>query len=485
VIHAVKLQLLKSLYIICLAPLLASCATYRAEPISPADNGIALDSRTLNDARLTSFIHGALRTGATSDETVPWGLGTLTLAAIYYHPDIDVARAKLAASRAGVITAGQRPNPTLNFSGVFGTAAIVGGIPPAAIPATIGPVVNFLVETFGKRQARTEQAQNLAEAARWDIATAGWQVRARVRTGLLNLWAAQKGLSLTRQRLQLQQQLVGLLESRFANGEASALDVTRERINRAQAELSIRTFERTAAEARAQVAAAVGIPLRAMDGVKVSVEAFDHPGAVAAGISTGALRQKALTGRTDVLASLSDYAANQSALQLQVANQYPNLTLGPGYNYDIGVNKFILNPAIDFPIFNQNQGQIAQAIANRQQAAATFTALQAQIIGAIDAAVASYDGATRSLATADALLATEQRRQREVTSSFQAGNADRPTLVTTQLELAVIQTSRLDAVVAQRQALGTLEDALQQPIFDPGDTPSVPSTNPRMTAERY
>jgi len=466
----------------CIAALLAGCASYRAEPISPVASAAALDARTLDDPRLTRFVRGAAPEERASN-TIPWDVGTLTLAAIYYHPDIDVARAKLAASRAGVITAGQWPNPTLNFSGVFATAAVAGGIPPGAVPATIGPVVNFLIETFGKRQARTEQARNLAEAARWDVATAGWQVRGRVRTGLLSLWAAQQRLSVARSRLRLQLQLVGLLESRFADGEASALDVTRERINRAQVELTIGDSERAAAAARAQVATAIGVSLRALDGVTVSVDAFDHPSPPSQ-LSIGDLRKQALTGRTDVQASLADYEANQSALQLQVANQYPNPTLGLGYNYDIGVNKFILNPAIDFPVFNQNQGPIAQAVANRQQAAASFTALQAQIIGAIDAAVASYEATTRSLATADGLLAAEQRRQRQVRASFQAGDADRPTLVTTELELAVIQALRLDALIAQRQALGALEDALQQPIFDPGDTPSVPPTNPRMTAER-
>jgi len=464
--------------------LLTGCASYRAEPISPSSNAEALDSRTLHDPRLRNFVLASLAVEPVSAQRASWGLGTLTLAAIYYHPDLDLARAKLAGSQAGVITAGQRPNPTLNFSGVFATAAVAGAIPPGAVPATIGPVVNFMIETFGKRENRTKKAQHLVESARWDLATAGWQVRGRVRSALLSLWAAQQRLSFAQRRLQLQQQLVALLESRFSSGEASSLDVTRERINRAQVELSIRDTERSAADARAQLATAIGVPLRALDGVTVSFNAFDHPELPATDFSGGDLRQRALTGRTDVQALLAEYEAAQSAVQLEISNQYPNLTLGPGYNYDIGVNKFILNPAIDLPIFNQNQGQIAQAIANRQQAAANFTALQAQIIGAIDTAAMAYRTASGSLATADALVADEQHRQRQVASSFRAGGTDRPTFVTTELELAVIEASRLDALVVQRQALGALEDALQQPIFDPGETPLVPQTNPRMTAER-
>ncbi len=287
-------------------------------------------------------------------------------------------------------------------------------------------------------------------------------------------------MTLTRRRVDLQEQLVGLLERRLTLGEASSLDVTRERIDRAQIALTIRDLERAVADARVQLATAIGIPAHALDGVDLVLGAFDHPQPLTEDIVTRERRRRALTGRTDVQATLAAYEAAQSALQLEVANQYPNVTLGSGYIYEFGTNRFILSPTVDLPIFNQNQSQIAQAIANRQQAASKFTALQAQIIGAVDQAAAAYRSATQSLATADALLVEAQRRQRQVADSFRAGQVDRPTLVTTELELAAIQLSRLDPVVLQRQARGALEDALQQPLFDPDRWPYVPEENPRL-----
>ena len=463
----------------CIAVLLAGCASYRPAPLSPAANAVALDSRTLDDPRLQHFVLASLSSNREALPGPVWDLNKLTLAALYYHPDLEVARAKLAVSRAGIITAGQRPNPSLNFSAVFAS----GAIPPGAVPLTIGPVVNFLIETFSKRQDRTAQARHLAEAAREDVATTAWQVRGRVRTALLDLWAAQRRLDLERRQIGLRQQLVSLLQERFTAGLATALDLTRERIALAQTSLAIRDMSRLEAEARVQLATAIGVPVRALDDVKLSVTGFDHPAPPPARMFTGALRHRALTERTDVQASLAQYAAAQSALQLEIANQYPNLTLGPGYNYDTGLNKFILSPTIDLPIFNQNQGQIAQAIANRRQAAANLTALQAQIIGAIDGAAAAYRTTTQSLATANSLLAAEDSRQRQVRASFAAGETDRPTLVTTELEQAVIRASQFDVLVLQRQALGALEDALQQPIFDPNAALFGPRAGPRTTTE--
>src|SRR5207244_5176387 len=141
----------------------------------------------------------------------------------------------------------------------------------------------------------------------------------------------------------------------------------------------------------------------------LSFDAFEHARPLSDGVAGGELRRRALNGRSDVEAALAEYEAAQSALQLAVANQYPNVTLGPGYIYDIGVNKFSLSPALDLPVFNQNQGQIGEALAKRQEAAAKFTALQAGSIGAIDSALAAYRAATHQLATAAALLAGARR----------------------------------------------------------------------------
>jgi cobalt-zinc-cadmium efflux system outer membrane protein len=454
------------------APLLG-CASYKPAPISPVENGRALDSRSLENPRLQKFIGAELGNKGKADPPPTWDLSTLTLAAIYYHPDIAIAHAKLAGAEAGVITAAQIPNPSLSFEDLHYNATVAAW--------TAAPVINFVIETFGKREARTAQAQHLANAAVWDLATAGWQVRGGVRMALLNLWAAQHRLDLSRQRLELQDQLVGLLEQRFAVGEASSLDVMRERIARRQITFAIRSLERGAAGARAELATAIGVPVRALDSVGLLLEAFDHPPPIPAHPDTGELRREALTKRTDVQASLQEYEAAQASLKFEVAKQYPNITLSPGYIYDAGTNSYLLLPAFDLPVFNQNQGPIAQALANRKQASATFTALQARIIGVIDEAATAYRTATRSVATGDALRADDEHRARQIESQFRAGQLDRVMLVTAELGVAATALSRFDAVVQQRQAIGALEDALQQPLLDPGHWPVVPEQDPGLS----
>lgn len=89
-------------------------------------------------------------------------------------------------------------------------------------------------------------------------------------------------------------------------------------------------------------------------------------------LSTKTIRQHALTNRTDILRALADYAASQSALQLEVARQYPDVRLGPGYTFEVGEHRWsLIGAALTLPIFNQNQGPIAEAEARRREAAAS------------------------------------------------------------------------------------------------------------------
>ncbi|HZU91347.1 MAG TPA: hypothetical protein VE993_19000, partial [Stellaceae bacterium] len=109
---------------------LAACASYEPAALSPARNAHSLDTRSLNTPHLEKFIAAEL--GDTTDKPDPparWDLARLTLVALYYHPDIAIARSKLTAAEAAVITAGQRPNPGSSLTNVFGTAVTAGAIP--------------------------------------------------------------------------------------------------------------------------------------------------------------------------------------------------------------------------------------------------------------------------------------------------------------------------------------------------------------------
>lgn len=453
--------------------LLSGCATYRPVPISPTEAAAGFDGRTLAESRLQKFVALSIDPDRPSQPIVTWDLDRLTLAALYYHPDLALADAKLAVAEAAVTSATQRPNPSVNLAAAFGTSAVSGAITPGAIPATLGPVINFVIETFGKREKRTAQAARLADAAQWDVASASWQVRGRVRTVFVDLWAAQRRAALARRRLDLEDELVSLLDHRVGVGEISGVDAAREHITRAQIALASEELDASVLKGQVLLAEAIGISSEAAKEAQLNFGDLDHAVPDIDDRKLSALRRQALTERTDIRASLARYQASEAAVRLEVANQYPNLTLGSGYNYDFGVNKYVLDPSFDLPILNHNEGPLAVAMAERRKTAAEFSVLQGQIIGAIDEGMANYRSAILRSKMADTLVQGSIGAERGTLAAFENGQLDRPTLIAAELVTVTAQQSSLDAAIDLRRALGTLEDDFQTGLIDRPGLPTA------------
>ena len=128
---------------------------------------------------------------------------------------------------------------------------------------------------------------------------------------------------------------------------------------------------------------AVGVPVQALANIRLEFDLQRGPESVKE-LTSAEIRRTALTSRADVLGALAEYAASQAALQLEIAKQYPDIHLQPGYEFDQGDNKWGIGVSLELPVLNQNQGPIAEAKAKREEAAAKFTELQAKVMGEID-----------------------------------------------------------------------------------------------------
>lgn len=433
---------------------LTGCVHYQPRPLAPPATLDAIETRTLDNPDLASF----LRSNQHVSEWPPerWDLTTLTLVGFYYNPDLDVARADWAVARAGLVTAGERPNPDAGVAPGYNSTTPTSIVTPWILTLNL----DFTIETAGKRGHRIEQARQLSEASRLSIATAAWQVRSRVRQSLLDLFSAAETSALLERQRELQAAVVSLLERQFAAGAISPFELTQARIALDTISLASHDATRQQAEARVRLAGALGVTVRALDSVRIDVDRFRQvPGEV----PDSEARRQALLNRPDILGALAEYGASQAALQLEIARQYPDIHLGPGYEMDQADNKWTLGLSAALPMFNRNRGPIAEADARRTQAAARFTAVQARAIGEIDGALAGYRAALEKIGTTDTLLSQLRQQAASAQTQLAAGEISGLDLRVIQLQLAVSEMARLDALIKVQLALGSLEDAIQRP----------------------
>jgi cobalt-zinc-cadmium efflux system outer membrane protein len=436
----------------------AGCHRFRPVPLAPADSAVAFESRSLADPALRVAFERVVLGPIPRWPLTRWNVEALTLAALHFHPGLAVARAQWRVAEAGVLTAGRRANPALSV-----TPQYVVNSPAGVSPWVVASALDWPVETAGKRGHRIDHAEQLATSARLTLDAAAWTVRANVRARLVDLAAARARAEILASQSAVQQEIVGLLEQRLRAGAVSGAEVAPARVAALQIAADLAEAERQRRESRIRLATAVGVPVRALDGLEIvfpldgDLPAVEGP--------ADALRRHALQGRADVLAAVADYAASQSALQLEIARQYPDLRIGPGYEYDQGLNKWaVVGVSLELPVLDRNQGPIAEAEARRGEAAARLTDLQATVIDELDRALANRDAMRDALASAESLYAAEHDRARAAERAFRAGAVDRLVLRTAELTAIQAGRLRLDAQVRLQQALGDLEAAAQPPV---------------------
>lgn len=437
--------------------LLSGCAVYHPQPISPEKIASDFDARSLINEGLHTYLETNHVDGPWPRQS--WNLGTLTLVAFYYQPAFAEARAAWVATQAAEITAGERPNPSVTV-----TPAYDNQVPGTPTPWIVPVTFDVPVETAGKRGKRMAEANQLAEAARWDFIAVAWQTRSKVRTALLDLLAARENESLLTGQMLAQSNVVRLLEGQRAAGSVSDYEVTQARVTLETTQLARQDAVGQADQARAGLAGALGVPLHALSRMKFSFGPLDR---FPRDLTRPEVRRQALFNRADVRGALADYAASQAALQLEIANQYPDIHLGPGYAYNAGNagdNEWQLGLTVTLPVLNHNQGAVAEAEAKRSQAAAHFLSVQAAAMSEIDSALAGFNAALKESATAQSLRNDLRRQLDSVKAQAQLGEADALSLADAESAYYTGAQNHLNALVKAQQALGALEDAVQSPL---------------------
>jgi len=317
---------------------------YRPAPLAPAQTASSLAARSLNDPGLRRFVEQNLGHELNPWPPQGWDLPMLTLAAFYFSPELDTARTRVVAAEAAIVTAGARPNPTFTLT---------PGVPS---PYLLGFDFQVPIETAGKRGYRLEEARNLSEAAKLDLAETAWKVRSGVRAALLDDFTAVRNLALFRSEQETRSQQVRLLAQRLQVGDIARPELEASRFALLNTQVAMHAAEGRLAETRAALAAAMGIPVSGIQSVQLSWSDFEEPPSEQS-LSPKLVQAEAVLNRLDVRRALAEYAAAEGALQLEIAKQYPDFQIGPGYQLEERNSFFTVGLAVTLPIRDRNQGR--------------------------------------------------------------------------------------------------------------------------------
>jgi len=422
-----------------LALLLAGCARYQPRPLDLAVHPTEYRARRLDDPRLLAWVGRWSGTPAARG----WTGRQLALAALGMRADLARARADWRAAQAGERTAAQRLQP-----GVQGSVerAVSGSEGQSPWVVSLGALLN--VELGGKRGARVQQARARTAIAEAELRLTAWRVAREAQAAAQRLAGAEADLEAARREVGALSELEARERARYQEASLSSAELARTGTEVQAARADAATAEAAVLDARAALAGALAVPVGALDSVTVAVDSADCIGLEP--LQPDSIETLALTARPEIGRALAEYAAAESEVRLEVARQYPDLELGPGFIWDQGVHRWTLALALPNLFGFRNRAAINQAEAARAAAGARVAETQEFLLAEVAMAVNGCRGAALERAAADSQVVVAARAATLAQAAYQRGETSglEPALAA----LAVVRAERLRNAARTRVA---------------------------------
>jgi len=398
--------------------------------------------------------------------------GALTLAqaietTIARNPDLQASAFELKAADARITQAALRPNPEISLE-VDGLAARRIAASPDERQATLG--LSQVLELGDKRGRRIAVA-----GAERDVATTEQQAQqldalAEVVRRFIDVVAAQERVSLAAQTTSLTERTTKTIAARVAAARIPQAELSRAQIAVTRARADERQAESVLRGARRVLVAMWGetdVSFKSARADLLQLEPF---------VPLESLQER-MDRNPDLVRFASETRLREAELRLAQSQARPNLTVAVGLRRfqatgDVG---FTAGISAALPLFDRNQGAIAEARVRRQQTdsqeKATRIRLQAQLFALYQQLLSSRDllNTLQSEALPQARAALDQTQ-----FGYDRGRFSYLELGVAQQELVSLRAAVIDAAADYHRLTAEIERLTAEPIISEPTTRELP-----------
>lgn len=398
--------------------------------------------------------------------------------------DLLAARQRLAIAEGRLRQASLRPNPT--FDAEYGSPRLLGG--EAESDFSVGVSQTF--ELGGKRQKRVAVARLELSQVRAEVTAIERRLAAEIRTAYAGALASARQLDLLEKLIAANEELVRLTDARLKEGDVAPLDVNLVRVEtdrlKVQAISARSELETQILNLKNLIGADVAEPLRLQPQPA-------RPARLDLGLNE--LTELALKERSDLQAARLGEELGAARINLAKSGAVPNVSGSVRFSRSKGIvdlpetaggglaidrdNELTFGVSVDIPIFNRNQGEIASASAEREQAKRSREFLESTVRRDVAVAYRKYRAAAEQLVLyTTQILPRAEENLRSVRSAYGFGEFSVFDVVGEQRRLTENVTGYNQALRDYYTALAELETALGTVIPPTGFSSSPGSVLP-------
>jgi len=293
------------------------------------------------------------------------GAATTTIAgvlqyAIAHHPLLQIRQHEVEAARAKLVTAGLLPNPELTVD--------AGKVDDEAGPAVLNARLMFKLPIGPKREWRTAAAASGIRESQLGLSRETKVVLTEAADAAIEVLYLQELAGVYGQLSGLAGRVVEIQKERFQIAAVPYRNVVLTELSASNIELARQTTLEKLNQAKVRLARAMGLP----DGSPPPLEGRLGVEAVAFAPLRDVLA-RARRVAPELAQSQAAIQQNREQLELEKWKAVPDLSIGPHFEGQLGApseDRVSARAVLDLPIFDRNQGRIAEQAADLQTSCA-------------------------------------------------------------------------------------------------------------------
>ena len=351
------------------------------------------------------------------------------------NPALLAVQREIEIAQADKLDVSRRPNPAFTFE----SEGYSPGRDDASFINNQELTLRFdqELELGGRRALRVAAAQAGVAVASARADDARRLLALEVQRAYFQAVLATADRAVSRESLEELDRAIGLNRARFQQGEISGGELRRLQVERLRFVDDVFSAELALRNAKSALLALMNMTslnqsFDVVEPLAVSSPVAPAPASATTSILTAnigaqaaSLTPEALARRPDVVAVRQEVERAQTQTRLQRALRSPNITLGGGYKRDFGTNSVVFGATLPLPLFNRNQGGVARAEAEREQAASRLRATELAARLQLQQAANAVDVNRERVQYIEREYLTTARESRDIVlASYRLGAAD-------------------------------------------------------------
>jgi outer membrane protein TolC len=393
-----------------------------------------------------------LRDGLSPDEAA--------ILAVIANPKLRALRDKKGLAQAQLIQAGILPNPTFSYSLDIPMAGATAGTVKG-----YGLGLSYDIVSLLTHNAKVAAAQNQAGAVDLDVAWQEWQAAQGARLHLLRLAILNRQLAVVREEEKGLRENVATLKKALNQGYVTVISLSAAQATLQKVHTQLLTISQKQQEERLALNATLGLPPDQQVPLAASFHLPFRPLPTLSKLMQGIQER-----RLDLLALKMGYQSQEERVRQAIIAQIPKISIGFSHASDTThVITTGFTVAIDLPIFDRNQGNIAIARATRQQLFDEYVSRLFTARADMARLLTDMAALRRQIKSLESAIAIQKNLVQVYHRALLEGNADvliyynaRDQLISQIIDLLTLRRNLADQTIALEIAAGTYLDHGEQ-----------------------